>query len=49
MLIHSVFGFMNFQICIAMKFYEGSVGDKMAQLKGGKLPLSEVLRYGENA
>jgi len=40
---------MNFQICIAMKFYEGSIGDKMARLKGGKLPLSEVLRYGENA
>lgn len=34
------------KICIAMKFYEGSVGDRMAQLKGGKLPLSDVLRYG---
>lgn len=32
------------QICIAMKFYEGSVGDRMAQLKGGKLPLPNVLR-----
>jgi hypothetical protein len=29
-----------------MKFYEGSIGNKMARLKGGKLPLSEVLRYG---
>lgn len=48
MLIHSLFSFMNFQICIAMKFYEGSIGDKMARLKGGKLPLSEVLRYVKN-
>lgn len=28
-----------------MMFYEGSVGDKMARLKAGKLPLSDVLRY----
>nr|GEV11297.1 E3 ubiquitin-protein ligase KEG-like [Tanacetum cinerariifolium] len=34
------------QICIVMKFYEGSVGDRMAKLKGGKLPLPDVLRYG---
>ncbi|XAR50538.1 Non-specific serine/threonine protein kinase [Bertholletia excelsa] len=34
------------KICIAMKFYEGSVGDRMGQLKGGKLPLPDVLRYG---
>ncbi|KAA8541929.1 hypothetical protein F0562_023081 [Nyssa sinensis] len=34
------------KICIAMKFYEGSVGDQMAQLKGGKLPLPDALRYG---
>nr|XP_043624347.1 E3 ubiquitin-protein ligase KEG-like [Erigeron canadensis] len=34
------------QICIAMKFYEGSVGDRMGKLKGGKLPLPDVLRYG---
>lgn len=34
------------KVCIAMKFYEGSVGDRMAHLKGGKLPLSDVLRYG---
>ncbi|KAK6162069.1 hypothetical protein DH2020_001910 [Rehmannia glutinosa] len=33
-------------ICIVMKFYEGSVGDKMARFKGGKLSLSDVLRYG---
>lgn len=38
-----------FQICIAMKFYEGSVGDKMARLKSGRLPLSDVLRCGEKA
>ncbi|KAK9000897.1 hypothetical protein V6N11_081378 [Hibiscus sabdariffa] len=34
------------KICIIMKFYEGSVGDKMTCLKGGKLPISYVLRYG---
>ncbi|KAK9149606.1 hypothetical protein Scep_008363 [Stephania cephalantha] len=34
------------KICIAMKFYEGSVGNKMARLKGGKLALPDVLRYG---
>lgn len=34
------------RVCIVMKFYEGSLGDKMAHLKGGKLPLSDVLRYG---
>ncbi|CAA7046808.1 unnamed protein product [Microthlaspi erraticum] len=34
------------KICIVMKFYEGCVGDKMARLKGGKLSLPDVLRYG---
>lgn len=34
------------QICIALKSYEGSIGDRMGQLKGGKLPLADVLRYG---
>lgn len=34
------------KICIIMKFYEGSVGDKMARLRGGKLSLPDVLRYG---
>lgn len=34
------------KICIVMKFYEGSIGDRLARLKGGKLPLSVVLRYG---
>jgi hypothetical protein len=29
-----------------MKFYEGSIGDQMARLKGGRLHLSDVLRYG---
>ncbi|CAI9092687.1 OLC1v1028002C5 [Oldenlandia corymbosa var. corymbosa] len=30
-----------------MKFYEeGTVGDRMSRLKGNKLPLSDVLRYG---
>lgn len=36
----------NGRVCIVMMFYEGSVGDKMARLKAGKLPLSDVLRYG---
>ncbi|XP_009784374.1 protein KINASE OF THE OUTER CHLOROPLAST MEMBRANE 1 [Nicotiana tabacum] len=34
------------KICIAMRSYEGSIGDKMARLKGGKLQLPDVLRYG---
>lgn len=34
------------KICIVMKFYEGSVGDKMGRLKGGKLSLNNILRYG---
>uniref|UniRef100_A0A7N0T9X3 Protein kinase domain-containing protein n=1 Tax=Kalanchoe fedtschenkoi TaxID=63787 RepID=A0A7N0T9X3_KALFE len=34
------------KVCVVMKFYEGSVGDKMARLVGGKLPLPDVLRYG---
>ncbi|XP_023735257.1 E3 ubiquitin-protein ligase KEG [Lactuca sativa] len=34
------------KICIIMKFYEGSIGDKMATLKGGKCCLGDVLRYG---
>lgn len=33
------------KICIIMKFYEGSIGDKMAHLKGGKLTLFNVFRY----
>ncbi|KAL6523904.1 Protein KINASE OF THE OUTER CHLOROPLAST MEMBRANE 1 [Orobanche minor] len=37
---------INKKICVVMKFYEGSVGDKMARFKGGKLSLSDVLRYG---
>ncbi|KAL3844033.1 hypothetical protein ACJIZ3_001436 [Penstemon smallii] len=37
---------INKKICIVMKFYEGSVGDKMARFKGGKLSLCDVLRYG---
>lgn len=38
--------FISGKICIIMKFYEGSVGDKMARLKEGKLSLPDVLRYG---
>ncbi|KAK1576576.1 hypothetical protein Q3G72_015044 [Acer saccharum] len=37
---------INGRICIAMKFYEGSVGDRIAHLKGGKLSLPNILRYG---
>ncbi|XP_057957583.1 uncharacterized protein LOC131150711 isoform X2 [Malania oleifera] len=36
------------KICIIMKFYEGSVGDRLCRLKGGKLSLTDVLRYGIN-
>ncbi|CAI9771497.1 unnamed protein product [Fraxinus pennsylvanica] len=43
---HEVAIKMLHPICIVMKFYKGSVGDKMARYKGGKLPLSDVLRYG---
>lgn len=32
------------QICIIMKFYEGSIGDKMTLLKEGKLSLHDILR-----
>lgn len=39
--IHSL---VFWQICMAMKFYEGSLGDQMARLKGGKLPLPDVMR-----
>ncbi|XP_057815776.2 E3 ubiquitin-protein ligase KEG [Cryptomeria japonica] len=35
----------NGKICIVMKFYEGSVGGKMAHLKGDRLPLPDILRY----
>ncbi|KAI8569098.1 hypothetical protein RHMOL_Rhmol02G0252600 [Rhododendron molle] len=34
------------KVSIVMKFYEGSVGDKMGRLKGGKLSLHNILRYG---
>ncbi|XP_047979767.1 E3 ubiquitin-protein ligase KEG-like isoform X1 [Salvia hispanica] len=37
---------INKRVCIVMQFYEGSVGDKMARLIGGKLSLGDVLRYG---
>ncbi|XP_047342364.1 serine/threonine-protein kinase DDB_G0283821 [Impatiens glandulifera] len=36
------------KICIVMKLYEGSIADRMARLKRGKLPLPDVLRYGIN-
>ncbi|KAL5559779.1 hypothetical protein UlMin_035990 [Ulmus minor] len=34
------------KICFIMKFYGGSVDDKMARLREGKLGFSDVLRYG---
>ncbi|KAK1577005.1 hypothetical protein Q3G72_018363 [Acer saccharum] len=34
------------RICVTMKFYEESVSDRIAGLKGGKLPLPNILRYG---
>ncbi|KAG9456730.1 hypothetical protein H6P81_001238 [Aristolochia fimbriata] len=37
---------LNGKICIVMKFYEGSVGDKMNHSKGGRLSLPDILRYG---
>ncbi|XP_052210582.1 E3 ubiquitin-protein ligase KEG [Diospyros lotus] len=37
---------INGKICIVMKFYEGSVDDKMAHLKGSRLSLPDILRYG---
>ncbi|XP_070008959.1 protein KINASE OF THE OUTER CHLOROPLAST MEMBRANE 1-like [Nicotiana tabacum] len=37
---------INGKLCIVMKFYEGSVGDKMARAKEGKLSLRDVIRYG---
>lgn len=36
--------FVFLKICIGMKFYEGSVADRMARLKEGKLLLPDVLR-----
>ncbi|KAJ0030748.1 hypothetical protein Pint_12417 [Pistacia integerrima] len=36
---------MNGKICLVMKSYGGSVGDKMARLDGGKLSLVNALRY----
>ncbi|KAK4757761.1 hypothetical protein SAY87_019062 [Trapa incisa] len=44
-LLHGV-SVIRGRICLVMKFYEESIGDKMARLKGGKLSLSDVLRYG---
>ncbi|EMS60501.1 hypothetical protein TRIUR3_31867 [Triticum urartu] len=36
----------NGRLCVAMRFSEGSIRDRMVQLKGGRLPLSNVLRCG---
>ncbi|CAJ1973704.1 unnamed protein product [Sphenostylis stenocarpa] len=37
---------LNGRICIIMNFYEGSVGDKIARLREGRISLPDVLRYG---
>ncbi|OIV96479.1 hypothetical protein TanjilG_07871 [Lupinus angustifolius] len=39
---------INGRICIVMSFYEGSIGDKMARLRDGRISLLDVLRYGIN-
>ncbi|TKY74742.1 E3 ubiquitin-protein ligase KEG [Spatholobus suberectus] len=39
---------LNGRICIIMNFYEGSIGDKIARLKEGRISLPDVLRYGIN-
>lgn len=36
---------INGKVGIVMKFYEGSIGDKMARGKDGKLLFADVLRY----
>ncbi|KAL2318072.1 hypothetical protein Fmac_031948 [Flemingia macrophylla] len=41
-------GRVRFEICIIMKSYEGSIGDKMAKLKEGRISLIDVIRYGIN-
>lgn len=38
----------NGRVCIIMKFLEGSIGDKIAHLPSSKLPLEDVLRYGQH-
>lgn len=44
-LLHGI-SILNGRVCIVMKFHEGSIGDKIALVKGGKLSLPNVLRYG---
>ncbi|XP_061376404.1 protein KINASE OF THE OUTER CHLOROPLAST MEMBRANE 1 isoform X2 [Gastrolobium bilobum] len=39
---------LNGRICIIMNLYEGSIGDKMARLREGRISLHDVLRYGIN-
>ncbi|KAL4307613.1 protein KINASE OF THE OUTER CHLOROPLAST MEMBRANE 1 isoform X1 [Arachis hypogaea] len=39
---------INGRICIIMNLYEGSVGDKMARLREGRVSLKDVLRYWIN-
>lgn len=35
---------LNLQVCMVMKFCEGSIGDKVSRLKEGKLAVPDVLR-----
>ncbi|CAN4076712.1 unnamed protein product [Withania somnifera] len=40
---------INGKLCIVMKFYESSIGDKMARVKGGKMSLQDVISSLEAA
>lgn len=44
-LLHGI-SIISGKICIVMKFCEGSIGDLMGRVKGAKLQLPDVLRYG---
>ncbi|KAJ4845513.1 hypothetical protein Tsubulata_013035 [Turnera subulata] len=43
--LHGV-SILNGKVCIAMKFYEGSIAERIAQVKRGKFQLADALRYG---
>lgn len=44
-LLHGI-SILNGRVCVVMKFLEGSIGDKISLVKGGRLSLLDVLRYG---
>ena len=39
---------VHWQICTVMKFYEGSIADKVARLRAGRLTVPDVLRCCES-